>query len=115
MKFYTYSQNNTGGFLLDSRNGISRYVIIEAVSADSANASAENIGIYFDGCENGVDCNCCGDRWYKVDELDGKDQPTIYGVTNFVFESENVNGYIHYADGRVQGIFHENLKKTWEL
>jgi len=108
MKFYTYSQNNTGGSLeLDSTNGISHYVIIEAVSAELANAVAKNIGIYFDGCENGVDCDCCGDRWYKVDELDGKDQPTIYGDTNFVFESENVNGYIHYADGRVQGIFYK--------
>jgi hypothetical protein len=107
-RFYTYSQNNTGGSLeSDSTNGISHYVIIEAVSAELANAVAKNIGIYFDGCANGVDCDCCGDRWYKVDELDGKEQPTIYGDTDFVFESENVNGYIHYADGRVQGIFYK--------
>jgi hypothetical protein len=23
-------------------------------------------GVYFDGIERGLDCDCCGDRWYRA-------------------------------------------------
>ncbi|MFE4367966.1 MULTISPECIES: DUF7296 family protein [unclassified Streptomyces] len=60
MPFYEFHQNNSGGgFDYDEDNGISVYVIIEAGSADVANARAEKIGLYFDG---EGDCPCCGDR-----------------------------------------------------
>lgn len=46
--FYTYNQNNSGGFFKITKK-IKHYVIIEADSAKEANKKAEHIGIYFDG------------------------------------------------------------------
>ena len=76
--FYTFTQNNSGGsFITDE--AIAHYVIIEADSADEANSIAESKGIYFNGCEIGEDCPCCGDRWYaQYDDKDGTDTVMIY-------------------------------------
>lgn len=42
-------------------------------------ARAIYIGIYFNGCDTGADCTCCGDRWYaQGDDADGTDTPLIY-------------------------------------
>lgn len=38
-------------------------VIIEAKTAEQADDKAQEIGIYFNGCEEEIDCPCCGDRW----------------------------------------------------
>jgi len=60
MKFFTYSQNNSGGFYSGPYG-----VIVEAPNQDVANALAESVaGVYFNGVRNGRDCQCCGDRWY---------------------------------------------------
>lgn len=76
--FYTYSQNNSGGgFDIDEHVTIT--VIIEADSADEADAKAEEIGIYFDGCDSEIDCPCCGDRWYRA-YGEGDEKPSIYGT-----------------------------------
>lgn len=62
--FYHFSQNNSGGsFDFDKNDGITHHVVIEAVSAESANKKLQDIGGYFDGCDTGRDCSCCGDRW----------------------------------------------------
>lgn len=53
--FYTFAQNNSGG----------SFVI------------AESIGIYFDGVECDLDCECCGDRWSRY--CDENDEPLING------------------------------------
>lgn len=60
--FYCYGQNNSGG-VFEITNDVTLNVVIEADSPDQADAKAEEIGIYFDGCELGIDCPCCGDRW----------------------------------------------------
>lgn len=66
MQWYQFRQNNSGGvFQID--DNVSLYVLIEAPHAVDANAKAQHVGIYFDGCNQGIDCNCCGDRWYPVD------------------------------------------------
>ena len=31
-----------------------------------ANDIAQGNGIYFNGVADGIDCDCCGDRWYPV-------------------------------------------------
>ena len=86
--FFTFNQNNSGGrFEVDLEKGISHYVIIEAVNAKQANSKAGDIGIYFEGCEGGLDCSCCGDRWYSLDDDDGKKEPSIYGTN--VYEYKN--------------------------
>lgn len=68
-KFFDFSQNNSGGsFVFDEQRGITHFVIVEAMDADHANSVAENIGLYFNGCESGNDCDCCGDRWSEAVE-----------------------------------------------
>ena len=71
LRFYEFVQNNSGGsFDTNHAKGIGQRVWIQATSADHANDVAEKIGLYFDGCTDGKDCNCCGDRWSRVDEHD---------------------------------------------
>lgn len=101
-KFYTYSQNNSGGvFKKSDKEGICEYVIIEALTAKKANKRAIEIGLYFDGCESGNDCSCCGDRWNKADERDGYNTPCIYGqdLTNVEKTVFMENCFIHYLKG----------------
>jgi hypothetical protein len=76
-KFFLFMQNNSGGSF-DVNETVAHNVIIEAYSANDANARAEDIGIYFNGCDTGADCSCCGDRWYEAEDHDGTDTPLIY-------------------------------------
>jgi hypothetical protein len=107
--FYTYSQNNSGG-TFDINDLLSYFVIIEADSEREANEKAENIGIYFNGCSLGLDCSCCGDRWYYPDKYE---KPTIYGddVSTGVYNNHrslyqysSPIAYIHYKNGLVQPV-----------
>lgn len=65
--FYEISQNNSGGHF-DVNDKLYHRLIIEADSAEKAAEKAEELGCYWDGCHNNMDCHCCGDRWYKPDE-----------------------------------------------
>lgn len=85
--FFTFHQNNSGGRWL----GPAKFVIIEAENAKTANALAEVKGLYFDGCETGEDCPCCGDRWYRVDGCDGTEVPMIYDI---VVDLNNLDKFI---------------------
>lgn len=76
MKFYRFYQNNSGGHL-DKQ--LPHTLCVEAESAEAANVRAESIGVYFDGCESELDCDCCGDRWYRTDESSGKEYPDFEG------------------------------------
>lgn len=60
--FYEFHQNNPGGFF---DKNMPRYLWIEASSKDEACEIAEEHGVYFDGIDEGIDCPCCGDRWYR--------------------------------------------------
>ena len=111
--FYTFSQNNSfGDFEVDHARGISEFVTIEAESADQANERAEEIGLYFDGCDKGWDCECCGDRWLRVDEYIATENPEVYGRNPHGFRLgsdyvsikwvDGADGYIHYANGEVE-------------
>jgi hypothetical protein len=99
MKYYTFYQNNSGGaWYKDDK--LDEYVIIEAKNANKANERATTeMDIYFNGCANGWDCTCCGDRWTEVDEYDGYDVPSIYGGP---IDEKTSNYVIHYADGRIE-------------
>jgi hypothetical protein len=111
-KFYTFNQNNSGGHF-DVNDRICEYVIIEAIDADDANMRAENIGIYFNGCEDGRDCDCCGDRWYPQDNGEGKDVPSIFGtpVTKTYTSWYRSGCIIYYLDGRVEKVTFEEDPK----
>jgi len=61
---FTYYQNNSGGFFEGPES-----VSIKAWSKKDADAKAEKSGlVYFDGVEEGIDCPCCGDRWFRQTE-----------------------------------------------
>ena len=113
--FYEFGQNNSGGsFIEDVKRGISHYVIIEADSVDEANDRAEKIGLYFNGCDSGKDCRCCGDRWYtQYDNKEGTKHPEHYGKRLGEDFKDNYGGmmvwddashlFVHYKDGTIAG------------
>jgi hypothetical protein len=107
-RFFTYNQNNSGG-VFDLTDDLTYVVIVEAENADAANEKFESLGGYFNGCEGGIDCDCCGDRWYPAWSEDaGNPEPLIYGMEpaeylthrTYLWMQEGKNIVIHYADGR---------------
>jgi hypothetical protein len=98
-KFYTYDQNNTGGsFDHQPEAGIGYRVCIEAFTENQAESRAGEIGLYFDGCETGKDCPCCGDRWSRwaeKAESPSYDRKPLAG-------GWGLPSYIHYLDGRIE-------------
>lgn len=102
MPFFTYDQNNSGGsFDHQPKQGIGYLVCVEAASAADADRKAEAIGLYFNGCAVGMDCECCGDRWYPA-YGDGDETPLQYGSP--IKGERGFPSYIHYADGRVEAV-----------
>lgn len=80
MAWFCFTQNNSGGsFDFNEKDGITHHVVIEADDASEANYRAGRIGLYFNGCETGSDCPCCGDRWYEASSCDGEPEPMVYG------------------------------------
>lgn len=102
MSYFTYAQNNSGG-VFDSGPNIAGYVIVEASDFMLANQIAEEVvGIYFDGCETGHDCDCCGDRWDRQTSWnEGTERPEIYGqsVYEMARKYRRYEAVIFHADG----------------
>lgn len=94
-KWFCFRQNNSGGKFVGPK-----YILVEAPRASIANALAQDHGVYFNGCAAGMDCPCCGDRWYPMyDDHDATDSPCIYGEA--VEPSDDM--MLVYLDGRVEG------------
>lgn len=85
MKKFTYTQNNSGGdYIFPKWTGPAHMGGVFAaydwqdkqvdvwVMADSAAQADQRVqawsDVYFDGCDDGLDCDCCGDRWYRADD-----------------------------------------------
>jgi hypothetical protein len=104
--FFCFTQNNSFGYF-DEDDVAQAYVIIEASSPEEANSRAVEVGLYFNGTDNGNDCSCCGDRWYPAwSDDDGDDHPSIYGtpIEDYRFDDGyNRGAWVYYADGRKQG------------
>lgn len=111
--FFCFNQNNSGGsFAFDEKSGLTHYVVIEAANQSSANARAELIGIYFNGCDDGQDCPCCGDRWSEAWD-DGKDSPAAsvgYTPSTFWMKSDKEMA-VHYLDGHIEWFGEDNWPK----
>ncbi len=109
-RFFHYPQNNSGGsFSYDLHKGITHHVIIEAVNYSAANERAEQIGLYWNGCEAGTDCECCGDRWSPLWKSDkGEETPKVYGQPVaqvkelFAWMKPGREIAVHYLNGKVK-------------
>lgn len=104
-KFYTFSQNNSGGyFVVDENAGVAEYLIIEANDAKEANEKLSEIGKNVDGFWNY--CECCGERWNLAweDDDEGKPEPMIYGepIANLTQEMFRHQTFVHYLDGTIK-------------
>lgn len=99
--FICFRQNNSGGSY-DIDDNLSPLVVVEGNDYDHCVERAEAIGIYFNGVNRGLDCECCGNRWYRGDEVlanieNCQEVPAMeYG--GGIFGSEV--SVIHYLDGR---------------
>ena len=110
--YYHFNQNNSGGSFVINDTGLSDNVIIEAENANEANKIAENIGIYFNGCYKGFDCDCCGDRWYPTCDREGKQEPMIYDKPAKEYTSYwSKHCFIHYKNGVVEKILYKEENK----
>lgn len=100
--FYKFDQNNSGGSF-DYNKNISAQVIIEAKNSKEADRKAKEIGIYFNGVEDGFDCECCGDRWYGCTEHKTLDDASKY-LSDYIVRSRGCyyHTVIHLMDGSVQ-------------
>lgn len=108
-KFYTFNQNNSGGYFIENEKfGIGHIIIIEALNSDHANLRLENIGNNVSGFYDF--CACCGDRWYNVDEEDGTVTPEYYGenINNVKIGLYSKYAYIHYIDNSFEKIEFKN-------
>ncbi len=100
--FYHINQNNSGGrFIVDDK--VCNNLIIEADNHDAAVRIAENIGVYWNGVEEGTDCPCCGDRWYGIEQVD-LDSINKWGGYNYT---------VYYEDDQDGGEVIESIKSRY--
>ena len=109
MKFYEFCQNNSGGFfMVDDK--VCHRLFIEAKTFADAVDKAEELGCYWNGVEEGIDCECCGDRWllyedivdiekyktegYKVSFLSKKDWSKYRKKYRIIQEPKAEKGYV---------------------
>ena len=90
MSYFKFRQNNSFGVFRGTP-----LVFVQADNAADANRIAQDHGVYFNGVADGIDCDCCGDRWYPVHDDDAQDAPTAtsYNMAHDDFIT------VTYADG----------------
>lgn len=102
MSFFLFRQNNSGGsFDISDAAGIGPCVWVEAADTAHANLIAQQLGIYFDGVEEGRDCVCCGNRWYEAHQADSEPAPHIDPECDFRWHD---TVYVHCLNGEVRRI-----------
>ena len=98
MSYFKFRQNNSFGHFVGTP-----LVFVQADNADDANRIAQDYRIYFNCVADGVDCDCCGDRWYPVHDGDAQDQPSSYGYGGGVTIYSDGDNYMDYSG------------KTWQV
>lgn len=115
MPWYEFNQNNSGGGF-DVDDDVCHRLFIEADSVGEACNVAKSKGVYFNGVDDGIDCECCGDRWHVP--YDEERFPMNYGrgvifntVEEYAQHVANEYGWtspdtrIFYKSGEVKEIF----------
>ncbi len=106
--FFDFRQNPESGTIVHD-DSVRHLVIIEAHSAAHANKRGLELGMYFDGLERGLDCECCGDRWYRAQARSGYEtDPTE--LHPFPEATKQANIIVHYLDGRIAELW---FPSTW--
>jgi hypothetical protein len=101
LKWFQFSQNNSGGRFVEDDN-VCEYVYIQARNASEAIAKAETF------CDNSDSCDCCGDRWsFWVNDSDGTDEPMLYGepIREVKKDWYREKARLHHFDGRIETVF----------
>lgn len=96
LKWYTMSQNNSGGYFIRN-DEVRDTVIIQATSPEDAQSRADRIT-----CGNDSYCECCGERWYTwFSSTDGKEVPSLYGtpIDELDREAFRYDAVLYYFDG----------------
>ena len=93
MSYFKFRQNNSGGAFAGTP-----LVFVQADNAADANSIAQDNGIYFNGVADGVDCDCCGDRWFPVDDDDAQDAPIAVVVGDGSIDTRVYNDGDNYMD-----------------
>ena len=113
--FYEFSQNNSGGWFEENDKLCAR-LFIEADSKREAISKAEDLGCYWNGVSQGIDCSCCGDRWSKPYnetefpiEIEASDYTSMenwnkkYRKYEVIEEPTKKNGFVFmYFEGKIR-------------
>ena len=97
VKWYHFSQNNSGGHWEIDAN-VAPDIFIQAASAKEAINKATEF------CDNSNSCECCGDRWYLYGGVEGFEVPTSYGKPYVEQEAGygRTEARAHHYDGRIE-------------
>jgi hypothetical protein len=101
LNLYVFRQNNSGGRFRED-DVLAVNMVIEANSEEQAMRRGGQLGIYFDGVRKGIDCDCCGDRWYTPDVLK-------FPMDNWNNESKSCNDFEDYMKMQNAGKYNLNL------
>ena len=93
MSYFKFRQNNSFGVFRGTP-----LVFVQADNAADANRIAQDHGVYFNGVADGLDCDCCGDRWFPVNDDDAQDQPSSYGYGGGVTVYSDGDNYMDYSE-----------------
>ena len=116
LKFFCFQQNNSGGFF-NVTDKLCHNLYIEAHSYNEAREKATDMGVYFNGCDIGIDCSCCGDRWddyadeINLTELSNSCSIKFEKISDYAQYMADEFGWtipdarIFYYDGTVTEIF----------
>lgn len=102
--FYLFVQNNSGGvFDYDAKDGVGINVAFEANSEKEAIERAKDV-IYFNGVEDGIDCECCGDRWstYIWAKSESIEELNKNKYVSWSYDDSTM--YVHMLDGTIKAM-----------
>ena len=92
---YRFHQNNSGGYFFPPAKNI---IVKDARDSEHATEIAMAAGMYLNGVANGVDCDCCGDRWYGIDNEHETLEDAIEYANDGYRDNDGVPQYIVVDD-----------------
>ena len=96
LKLFVVRQNNSGGsFCVNDSNGTGERVFVLAKNENSVLDLLEiKSVVYFDGVSQGLDCECCGDRWWRDAEEVEDENNKVVSFSSFYEAYDFVVDYV---------------------